>query len=847
MKKELQLAMAALLTASICHAQESQDNRDPMKSIKEDNSAFTFTESQLGEDDDMTQNIIMVNSNSNLYTSNVGYLFSPMRFKFRSYNSRYNDIYFNGVQVNNAESGQFNYSTIGGMNDAMRNIESASPFESNRFCVSGLGGSSNYDLRAGDYAAGSKATLSGCNRNYIMRGMLTHATGLTPKGWAFMGTIGYRWGQDGFAEGTFYNSLSYYLSVQKVFNDKHSLSLSTWGNPTERAQQGASTDEAYWLANDRYYNPYWGYQDGKKRSSRIVNNYEPTALLTWDYQINDRMKLVTSFIGRYAMYSSTRLSYNGSENPAPDYWKNFPSSFYDVWDPGFISNTEYALQSWQDSYDYWTASKANRQIQWDRLYAANRTQNATGQDAAYYVQAKHNDHLMFNLGSTLNIDLDKTSKLQLGLQLGTNKGMHYQTMEDMLGAGQMHNINNYAIGTYTVNDPRVQYDLNHPNALVHEGDRFGYDYNLFVDNFKLFATYSNNIGGVHRFISAKIGGSRMWREGNMRNGMAADNSYGKSDKARFLDWGIKTGFNFNLGRGNFLTIGGGYEMRSPQATTAFASPEINNDFVTNLRLERVGSVEIGYALNSTYVRANLTGYLSRTAKGNEWQNFYFDDVNSFTYVSLNDVRKAYYGVELGMQFKVTSHFNINLIGSMNEAKYIDNANVRYMLSTQGTYMEDICYTEGMHESGTPLTVGSIGLNYNIKGWYFNLKGNYYDRIYLGFSPCMRYGKLVEKTGNDGVVRAEVPEQAEGNGGFMLDGSIGKSFRLGGHTLNVNLMLTNILNNTGMVSGGYEQSRSGYSTTRTGETGSERIYSFQKNPKKYYAQGFNGMLNITYRF
>lgn len=846
MRKELQLAMAALFSASICYAQEVA--KDPLKAMKEDNASFTFTESQLGEDDDMTQNIIMVNSNTNVYSSNVGYLFSPMRFKFRAYNSRYNDIYFNGVNVNNGESGQFNYSTIGGMNDAMRNIEAASPFESNRFSMPGLGGSNNYDLRAGDYAAGSKATLSGCNRNYIVRGMFTHATGINPDGWAFMGTVGYRWGQDGFAEGTFYNSFSYYLSAQKIFNDRHSLSLSTWGNPTERAQQGASTDEAYWLANDRYYNPYWGYQDGKKRSSRIVNNYEPTALLTWDFQINDKAKLTTSLIGRYAMYSSTKLNYNGSENPAPDYWKNFPSAVYNVWDSEDVGNTEYALQSWQNSYDYWTASKANRQIQWDRLYSANRTQNETGMDAAYYIQAKHNDHLMVNLGSTLNYEFDKKSKLQVGLQLGTNKGMHYQTMEDLLGGNQIHNINNYAIGTYTTSDPRIQYDLNNPNGVVREGDRFGYDYNLFVDNIKLFATYTKDYRRLHSFVTGKIGGTQMWRDGKMRNGMAENNSYGKSGTAHFLDGGAKAGININLGHGNIITAGVGYEVRAPQATTAFAAPEINNDFVKNLQNEHIASAEVGYSLNSSYVRANLTGYFTRTMRGNEWQNFYFDDANSFTYVSISDVEKSYYGVELGLQFRVTSNFSINLIGSMSEAKYTDDSNVRYMNSTEGWYKEELCYTKDMRESGTPLTAGSIGLNYRIKGWYLNLNGNYYDRIYLSYSPCMRYASLVEKTNNDGTISVDVPDQAKGKGGFMLDCSIGKSFYIGHNTLNVNLMLTNVLNNTSLVSGGYEQSRSSYTVLRsTGEKASERIYNFQNNPKKYYVQGFNGMLNINYRF
>ena len=51
------------------------------------------------------------------------------------------------------------------------------------------------------------------------------------------------------------------------------------------------------------------------------------------------------------------------------------------------------------------------------------------------------------------------------------------------------------------------------------------------------------------------------------------------------------------------------------------------------------------------------------------------------------------------------------------------------------------------------------------------------------------------------------------------------------------MVTNILNNPHLVTGGYEQSRSDNS----------RIYRFSKNPKKYYAYGTNGMLNIAYKF
>ena len=854
MRKKFLTAVLLTVPALQMLAQVSNPELDNEK--KQDNASFVFTESQLGEDEDMTQNVIMMNSNSNVYTSNVGYLWSPVRFKFRAYSSQYSDIYMNGVQVNNLENGQFNYSTIGGMNDATRNQDAATPFEVNAFGMSSIGGSSNYDFRASNYAAGNKVTLSGLNRNYTLRAMYTYGTGLTKKGWAFFGTVGYRWANMNTAavDGTFYNSLGYFLSAQKVINENHSLNLATWGNPTERAQQGASTDEAYWLANDRQYNPYWGYQNGEKRASRVVNNYEPSVLLTWDYKINERMKLTTSAFTKYAKYSSTRLNYNG-QNPAPDYWKNFPSYNYDVW-----SNTgtadEYA--AWEKSRDYWMSSIRHRQIDFDKLYFANQQLNTTGHDAVYWIEAKHNDHLANSLGSTFDWSIDNSTKFQVGLQLANNKGYHYSTMEDLLGGAYFHNVNTYAQGRYASNDSELQYDLNNPNGVVREGDKMRYDYDIISQNAKAWASFVKDKGISHNYLSVKMGATQMWRNGHMLNGFydpakgwAKNASYGKSGKAHFLDGGFKVGSTLNLGKGNSISMGVGYEARAPRASVAFESPEMNNNFVPNLKKEKIFSAELGYALNCSWARLNLTGYYTHTYDGTDWQNFYFDDVNSFTYVSLTGMEKDYYGAELGVTFKVTSNFDINVTGTMAEAKYTSNSRVDYMLSTEGTTKQDICYNKGMRESGTPLAAISLGLSYRIKGWYLDLTGNYYDRIYLSYSPCMRYYETLSKAGYVNNVNGQdvinVPEQAKGNGGFMLDASIGHQFKVAKRPLSVNLMLTNITNNQKICTGGYEQSRSDYSVNSATGTASDRTYKFSNNPKKFYALGINGMLNVNYRF
>ena len=849
MHNKLIIAVAALCYTPLAMAQNDSIGR---KGAVMSETAFTFTEAQLGEDDDMSQNVSIINSNSNIYASEVGYLFSPMRFRYRAFDQNYNDIYINGTPINDLETGQFRYSWVGGLNQQTRNMESAMPFEGNRFSMPGMGGSNNYNFRPASMPAGHRLTLSGANRNYTLRGMYTFNSGLNNKGWAFSANVTYRWASEGYVEGTFYNSLSYFFGVEKVFGDgQHSLSLVTWGNPTERASQGAGTDEMYWLANDRYYNPYWGYQNGKKRNSRVVNDYSPTAMLTWDWTIDHNTKLTTSLLGKYTMYQSTKLNYNNADNPHPNYWKNMPSSYYDVWDDTDEANrTPQALEDWNRAYTFWTSSKANRQINWDRLYYSNNQAAAQGQDAIYYIQAKHNDALTLTLASTLNKQLKKNMLWNVGIMASTNKGMHYQTMEDLLGATTYHNINTYALGTYDRNSDEIQYDLNHRNAIIGEGDRFGYDYNLFVNNAKAWTSFSHDWGILHYTIAGKIGYTSMQRDGKMRNGLAANNSYGKSGVAQFLDGGVKLGTSFNLGRGNTLTIGAGYETRAPQARTAFASPEINNDYVTNLKNEKVFSAEIGYQLQTSWLHANINAYYSYLTDVTDWQNYYFDDINSFSYVSLTNIKKVYSGVEAGLRFKVTSSFDINLIGQISEAKITNNSNVRYMNSTSAQYTDEIVYNKDMRDAGTPLAAASLGLSYHKGGWFIDLNCNYYDRIYLSYSPSYRYSSTLDTrqnvTGNiydnDGNVLPSAVEQAKGKGGFMVDGSIGRSIYLKRGSLSINLMVTNILNNQNLCTGGYEQSRSDYTNS-----GNIRAYRFSKNPMKFYAYGTNGMLNITYRF
>jgi len=907
MTNRVKLATLVWCIASSMFAQQPTTSANPKTVTDDDNADFTFTESQLDEDNESAQTVsALVATKSDPYLSEVGFLFSPMRFRVRGLDNRYTQTYLNGIMFNDAERGQFSYAMIGGLNDVTRGREGASPFETTTFGLTGIGGASSINMRASQQQQGNKLTLSGCNRNYVARAIYTHSTGFNANGWAFATSIGYRWANEGVIEGTFYNSLSYYLAAEKKLGDRNTLSLITFGSPTERGQQQASTEEAYWLANSHYYNPNWGYQNGKKRNSRVVNDFEPTAILTWDFDINQDTKLSTSAGFRYSMYSSTALGWNGNAyDPRPDYYKNFPSSIFDVYDEkknngDYLGENKYFLDQWNTLYDYWTSDKANRQVQWDRMYAINREEAARGGEALYYQERRHNDQMVLAINSTFNRNINLNNKYSLGLQLNSTKGMHYKTMADLLGAVNYYDYDKFAANDNGRNSDAAQNDLRYPNKRIGEGDRFGYDYNIYVHKARLWGQYLYNYGKWNFDLGGHLDGTTFEREGKMQNGRAKDHSYGESGWAYFLHGGGKARLAFSPTPNHRISLGGGWDNEAPLPNNSFVAPRIQNNFIDNLRREDIYNAELAYDFAIGPLAGRVAGFFTQFKNGTEQTAFYNDGMSTFTYISMTGIEKQHYGVEAALKLRVTNNLSFQFIGSIAEGKYTNNPDAQLYSESfdklsqpenpvTGAVMNDFVVADGMRVSGTPLTAASIGVNYNVSGWFFELNLNYYDRVYVGFSPYNRlastfaqqykYGKggfytsqqATDAAGNQimqyMVTKAELNEnggllfngetgqleysyareQEKFKGGFMLDASIGRFLRLKhGRTLSINLSLSNILNNTNLRTGGYEQSRDDSYFNSSQSTDVNR-YKFSKNSKYYYANAFNAFLNIGYRF
>ena len=135
MGKKTTLILSAFFVSALLHAQQADTLAVLPELAQNENADFSFNESQLTDADDAGQTVSAITGvGTDLYLSEVGYLFSPMRFRLRAYQNSNNDMFINGIQFNDAERGVFSYSSIGGLNDATRNREGSPFFLMNQFC-----------------------------------------------------------------------------------------------------------------------------------------------------------------------------------------------------------------------------------------------------------------------------------------------------------------------------------------------------------------------------------------------------------------------------------------------------------------------------------------------------------------------------------------------------------------------------------------------------------------------------------------------------------------------------------------------------------------------------------------
>ena len=752
---------------------------DLMTEIKEE-VVLNLAEMDLNDDEGKSQSMASASSASqDVFNATISYAWSNARYRGRGYEQIYEQNYIEGISFNSAERGQFNFSAMGGLNDATRYKEVVEGMEASNFTFGSWGKSTNYMQSATNYAQGWKVGLAGTNRNYKGAARATYSSGLMENGWAFTAQLAWRYtpyidvkGEIG--EGISYSSVGYFFTAEKQWGKDKRLSLITFGAPTRRGQSSALTQETYDLTNQynkttwghNNYNPYWGYQDGKVRNSRIVHSYDPTVIASFDWKINEQNFLKAGIGYHYSMYSNSALTFYNATDPRPDYYRNLPSF---LWDGQLDKNGEFIDKTWNgtdwngtslgnggDSHygyvgpsidvntyntlvDLWTSrdDKAT-QIDWDALYAANHANNVnnpTG-SARYIVERRHNDiqEGMININYR-NTAVDNLT-ITAGLEAKGSQGIHYKTVDDLLGGNQWIDVDPFAerdikelatnIGLTQADIANVkQNDLRHPNDTVKAHGRFGYDYRINMINAKLWAQNEWKWNNVDLYYGLQLTYSSIQRTTDMLNGRAwylaklnPDNAwYYLSNAAQdvlnttdystlptrlvgtahhFVDPAVKVGATYKIDGRNQIKVNAMAETKAPLARDAYISPRVHDrateaiyrhdyagyyaqQYGTSWLQEYFGASQkivggdLTYSFNYPIVRGRVTGFFTQFWNGTELNGYYDDEARTFVNQSITGINRRHCGVEAAAAVKLGTYFTLTGVVSVGDYRYTSNA------------------------------------------------------------------------------------------------------------------------------------------------------------------------------
>ena len=832
-------------------------------SQEQDEIVLNLTEEDMNDDEGRSQSQAASSSAStDVFNATTAFAWSTARYRHRGYQATEEEYYIEGLHFNSQERGQFNFSSMGGLNDASRYKEVLNPMEATLFSFGGIGRTTGYMMGATRYAQGWKVGAAGTNRNYKMRFNATYSSGLMNNGWAVAAQLAYRFSpyidnKGIIGEGIKYYSLGYFLTAERVW-DNARLKLIAFGAPTERGQSAAVTQEVHDLTGSINYNPYWGYQNGQVRNSRIVKSYDPTFIAAYEHKLDENQFFKAAAGYHYSMYSNSAINFYNAPDPRPDYYRNLPSFMWDgqianpnyegsakqlydadgnhypwglfvgrdlngkSYGSGFIGHDGNLVgpsvdeKAYNDLVDLWKA-RDNRttQIDWDNLYAANYANNDNDPDgsARYILERRHND-LQEAIGSFsyTNTQYDHL-KMILGAEAKFAQGIHYKTLDDLLGGNQWIDIDAFAdrdikeLATnsgYSQEDIAhvIQNDMYHPNKAIHAGERFGYDYRINMGHLKTWFQNEWTFNEVDLYYALALEYNTMQRTTNMYNGRQAflatlayqrgtmwkylgDNTdqyrtdrptyYGNTH--HFFDPAFKVGATYKINGRNRLKVNALAETRAPRARDAYISQRIHDRVVDNIYVhdtartvnefygssEKVVSVDLTYEFNYPIVRGRITGFFTQSWDGTELNGYYDDEVRTFVNQALTGIDKRYLGIEAAAAFKLGTYFTLTPVLAIGDYRYTSDADAvisaeNGMPTGQRDVTKELIYEtrdkvllKGLHLSTGPQANASLKLSFfHPKMWFADITVSYHDLNYLSVAPSRRMQGLYTGVRTDGT-------------------------------------------------------------------------------------------------
>ena len=851
-KTRLVLIIILLINFNIFSQTEEQITvNDTINNLSTTNDVVDFfsislSDDELNDDTSASDNISgLLNSSMDVFYRTAAYEFSSSFFKVRGLDSDNAIVHINGIKMNKLYNGRPQWSNWGGLNDVLRNQELSNGSIPLKYNFGGILGSNNINIRASEYGEGGRITYSSSNRSYSNRLMATYNSGMLEKGWAYSLSIGRRWGNEGYQDASFYDSNSAFLSVQKIFNSKHSLNLAAIYAPNRRGKVSPNTQEVYDLKGIKY-NEYWGYQDGEKRNSRVKRVVEPIILLNHDWSIDENSSLETSIGYQFGEMGNSRLDYAGGGNPSPAYYQDLPSYF--------LADTN--GPDYEGAYIAQENFVNDGQINWNRIYDANITNNLSNLNAAYVLYEDRVDDTQLTINSAYNREINENIKITSSLNYRNLVSDNFAEISDMLGGYSYSNIDSF---------DNLDYNLLSPNSIVSDGDKFKYHYKMNAEEISLFSMINFSYNKLEFYLAGDLTNTTYQRDGIFENEANAGNSSGKGEEIKFDGYGVKAGITYKFSGKHILDFNSAYLQKAPSIRNTFTNSRVNHNVVGSdvnglinnspITEEKVMSFDANYIFRTPIFTGRLTGFYSEVKDANEISFYYadglvgFEDDSEFIQEILQGIDKKYLGVEFGVEAQIIPTVKLKGAASIGQYTY-DNNPYLYLGADNNTVAVGPSNLENYKIAGGPQRAYSVGFEYRDPDyWFIGVTSNFFTNTYVDVSPLTRTQNFY--LAQDGLpfndydidIARDLLRQEKFDDYMVVNMIGGKSWKIDDYFVGFFASINNILDQK-YRTGGFEQGRNAnYQQLLQDTNKPKRVFG----PKYWYGRGTNYFLNLYFRF
>lgn len=686
-------------------------------------------------------------------------------------------------------------------------------------------GVERFDALGFDAAPRRRASVRLTDRNYRTGARLLW--GVDRHDWRLEAAADLRTGRDMRIEGVFTQAVTAALRVGKTWRDETRLTLIAAVPLSVRGLRGASTAEAIALTGDRFYNPSWGFQNGRVRNARVRREWLPYAAAAFGTRLSVSTTFVAAVGIRAGLRRTSALEWFDASTPVPDNYRRMPSFFAE----GDVSAAVGAR---------WRAGDARyTQIDWDELYAENRMRRG---DAAYVLADRTERVASVQAAATFRTRTGERLRIDYGIRFLYDQTRRGKELRDLLGAQYLTDIDCYLVDDATYRNS-LQNDLRRPDRRVGEGDRFGYDYALSVRETALFIRAEYRTGAFLFGAGLRVADRSIRRLGFFEKELfPGEGSFGASKRIALHPYALTLTTGYAFSPATYFGLSLQAAAAAPEADDLFLQPQYNNRSVDVPRASKRFAAEATFRIRRGSVELQATAFASLEKEGCAARRYYDDLASVYCDRVVTGMGILTCGVAAAAVIRPARRWQLMLTASGVRCKYVDDPVVTLYRDTDNSLIDrgSRSYMKGCTPDGMPQVVAGVSVDYFGRRWGFRLSGGYAGDRRVDPDPGRRTSRVARQASESPEAFDLFMAQERLADAVAVNAFVWKSFYFGARRLTCSLSLRNLTGDTAPY-GGYEQPR-----VRRVVSGAATLYRPFDN-RYTYMYGRSLFLSISFDF